>query len=173
MSDSKPPCSLIPLELPASTRRLLPSISLDDWIVPSYAVGEKLASLVHLFDSSSLRDLVDSSPVVFYGDRGTGKTALSITLAVHWSRATSQRPLAICSGDSFSSDLLAAIEVDDLDSFKNKYRKCKLLLIDDLDSIASKPVTQQELVNTLDTLVDESAPVVINCSKLPASMKNL
>ncbi len=161
----------IPLELPASVKRLLPALA-DDWTLAEYVVGPENEGLRYLFDDASVNHLATLSPVVLYGDQHLGKTALAITLAVRWSRQVELRPICFTSGQSFASDFAESIEIDDVASFRKRHRECKLLVIDDLDSLASKPAAQDELSATIDHLLDNSRPMIATLGRLPAAVKS-
>ena len=159
----------ISLERPASVKRLLPSIADDGWMLSDYYVGSENAALMHLFDEATLDRLTSLSPVVLYGEQGTGKTALAITLAVRWARATKARPLCFATGKTFAHSFASAVEIDDVGSFRQKHRNARLLVIDELESLINSSISQPELVATLDALQEIQAPVIIATSKLPAS----
>ncbi len=163
----------IPLERPASIRRHLPSLDDNGWLLADYFVGEENAGLRHLFDESTIRGLHELSPIVLYGEQDTGKTALAITLAVRWSRMTRSRPLHFTTGKAFASEFVAALEIDDTNSFRQRYRRCKLLVIDDLETLGSNGATLTEMANTLDGLADASAPVIVSVDRLPATVDSL
>ncbi len=165
--------STIPLERPASVRRHLPLASNLGWMLPEFIVGPENETLRYLFGSSSLGHLEQLSPIVFYGDKDVGKTALSITLAVSWARLTSLRPLCFTSGKSFVADFSAAVEIDDLDSFRSRHRACKLLLVDDLEDLAQAPASQNELVSTLDVMSELNRPVIVTLNRLPSTIVGL
>lgn len=165
--------STIPLERPASVRRHLPLASNLGWMLPEYIVGPENETLRYLFGDSSLGHLAQLAPIVFYGDKDVGKTALSITLAVSWARSTSLRPLCFTSGKSFVADFSAAVEIDDLDSFRSRHRSCKLLLIDDLEALAQAPASQNELVATLDVMAEQSRPVIVTLNRLSSTIMGL
>ncbi len=165
--------SRISLERPASIRRHLPLASNVGWMLPEFIVGPENQTLRYLFDSLSISRLEQLSPIVLYGEKEVGKTALSITLAVTWSRLTSLRPLCFTSGKTFAKDYSAAVEIDDLDSFRHRHRACKLLLIDDLEELASAPASQNELVATLDVMQQLNLPVVVTVNRLPSTVTGL
>jgi chromosomal replication initiator protein len=165
--------SLIPLERSASVRRHLPAVDEKGWMLPNFVVGPENELLRFLFDESQIRRLKELSPVVLYGEKSLGKTALSITLAVRWARLTRLRPLSFATGVSFAADYAAAVEIDDIDSFRRRYRECQLLLIDDLDPLMEKPAAQLELVHTLDVMAEAAKPVIFTANRLPASLAGI
>lgn len=169
--ESKVEC--IPLERPASLKRWLPSFDEQGWTVNEYIAGEENEGLQYLFSDESIDQLSSLSPVVLYGEQGLGKTALAITLAVRWSRHTSKRPLCLTTGKKFASDYASAVEIDDLGSFQDRHRQAKLLLIDDLDPLATKSAAQLELVATLDQLAENNTPVIISANKIPSSLDGI
>lgn len=160
---------LIPLEQPASVRRLQTTTDERGCILPSYCVGPENRSLEFLFSESQISELPKLSPVLFFGNSGVGKSSLAITLAVQWSRLTSARPLQFTTGEAFCRDYEAAIEIDDIERFRNRHRLCKLLVIDDLGYVFSKGAAQEELISTFDALEAEQRPVIVCLSRLPAA----
>jgi chromosomal replication initiation ATPase DnaA len=165
--------SRISLERPASIRRHLPLASHLGWLLPEFLVGPENQTLRFLFDQASIGKLEQLSPIVLYGDKEVGKTALSITLAVTWARLTSLRPLCFTTGREFASDYGAAVEIDDVASFRQRHRTCKLLLIDDLEGLASAPASQGELVSTLDVMQQNNQPVIVTVHRLPSTVTGL
>ncbi|MFK7737561.1 MAG: DnaA/Hda family protein [Pirellulaceae bacterium] len=171
MVQSKARILKIPLAKSASVRRQLPSLDADGWILDEFIVGSENAALHHIFDPKVIDKLVDSSPLVFYGEAATGKTALAISLAVFWSRQTKTRRLCFSTGKSFASEYASAVEIDDIASFRKRYREANLLVIDDLHELAKKNAAQNELVHTLDHLVQRAVPVLCTSLQLPASIR--
>lgn len=161
------------LERPASVKRLLPTIADDGWLLPDYYVGSENQELLHLFDEATLDRLNELSPIVLYGEQGTGKTALAITLAVRWARHSKARPLCFSSGQAFAKSFASAVEIDDVSSFRQKHRNARLLVLDDIESIIKSSISQGELAATLDTLEEDDAPVIVATSKLPASYQGI
>ena len=168
---SEPSTASIPLERPASVRRYLP-LPTDGWLLPYYVVGPENKLLLHVFSPDTIGSLHDQSPVVFYGETNVGKTALSITLATMWTRLTKLRPVCFTTGKNFATNYAEAVDVDDIRSFRKKHRTCKMLVIDDLDSIGNKSAAQIELLHTLDALAEKKRPVLVSATRLPATLKS-
>ncbi len=166
--------SKISLERPPSVRtNNRPFVADAAWMLPQFVVGPENESLRYLFDDANISNLVDLSPVVLYGEHEVGKTALAVTLAVKWSRLTKLRPLVFTTGHMLATDFAAAVEIDDLDSFRLKHRQCQLLVIDDLDQIDKAAASQQELVATLDALAESRRPVIVSINRLPSAIRGL
>ena len=142
-------------------------------MLPEFIVGHENLTLRYLFDDATIARLEELSPIVLYGESCVGKTALSITLAVTWSRLTSMRPLCFTTGKAFVTEYSAAVEIDDLDSFRHRHRACKLLLIDNLEELASAPASQGELVATLDILEQLNLPAIVTVNRLPSTISGL
>lgn len=162
----------IALERPSSVHKLLPNLA-DGWLLDSYFVGTENQQLRFLFDADQIKALDSLSPVVLYGEKSLGKTALIVTLAVQWSKLTEQRPLVITTGQTFCRDFAEAIEADDVEAFRKKHRTCKMLVLDDLEPLDQKPAAQEELAATLDALHQAGRPVLIANQVLPAAAKYL
>jgi chromosomal replication initiator protein len=165
--------SKIPLERPASVRRHLPMASDKGWMLPDYVVGPENDALLYLFDDNNIRQLANLSPVVLYGELNTGKTALSVTLAVRWSRLSGLRPLSFATAPNYASDYSSSVEIDDLSSFRKRHRECQLLLIDDVELLARSNASQLELVHNLDALAESSRPVILTVNRLPSGVRGL
>jgi len=156
------------LERPVSVRKHLPELS-SGWLLDTYVVGPENAELCYLFSHDTIKKLGSIAPVLFYGEKSLGKTALAITLAVRWSRILKERPICFMTGSDFCKQYAAAVEIDDVVSFRNKIRDSRMLVVDGLEPLGEKPVAQLELAATLDALVALGRPVILTSSALPLS----
>ncbi len=168
MATTSDTIKFIPLEQPASVRRLQSTADERGWILPNYCVGPENRQLEFLFDEQQLKRLSSLSPILLFGNKSVGKTCIAVTLAVQWARLTSSRPLHFTTGEGFCRDYEAAIEIDDIEHFRSRHRKCKLLVIDNLDFIFTKGAAQEELMATLDVLSAEQRPVIVSLPRLPS-----
>jgi chromosomal replication initiator protein DnaA len=106
----------------------------------------------------ALHDVVESpgvayNPVVFVGDPGVGKTHFLHALG----NELASRPDAVvaCMETSdFTDELIKAIEKDRINWWRARYRRVTALLLDDVQLLAGKERTQEELFWLFNLLVE-------------------
>ncbi len=155
----------IQLEKSASVRR---GTGDGEWILPSFYAGPENHSLNALFEDAQISRLAELSPVVLFGGNGVGKTCLAVTLAVRWARLFNARSLSFIRGDQYASRYASAVEADDIQHFHSRLRRSTLMIIDDVDTIFSKPAAQQDLLFLLDILSAAPRPVIVTMQRLPS-----
>lgn len=163
----------IPLEQPASLRRQDTGCADAPWAIPNFVVGDENSHLSFLFAKRQIAKLSQLSPIVFFGPPSCGKTSLAITLATMWSRQTESRPLLFTTGLSYSNDYLESIDADDIEHFRRRHRRCRLLVVDNIEVLATKPAAQDELVANLDAMLESDRPVILTASRLPSSIRGI
>lgn len=144
----------------------------DDFTFDSYAVAgsNQMAYAAALAVSKKPADAYN--PLFIYGGVGVGKTHLmqSIGHEVIKKGATS---VLFCTGEEFTNDLVEAIRTKSTDRVRGKYRKVKLLLIDDVQFIAGKASVQEEFFHTFNSLQREGGQIVMTSDKPPGEISRL
>jgi chromosomal replication initiator protein len=107
------------------------------------------------------------NPLTLVGPPGSGKSHLAAGLVAVWRERFGPRSAVYVPAVDFARQWTDATETHATADFQNRYRRVKLLAVDDADLLASKAVAQQELVDTLDALTLESGQVVLTCSAPP------
>jgi chromosomal replication initiator protein len=105
------------------------------------------------------------SPVVLYGAPGMGKTHLLHALAC--SAQAIGRSVACLSAEEFTNRYLGALRNGQVREFQDQVRSVGLLIIDDLQSIAGKAKTIDELVCTMDEVSHNRGHVVCASERHP------
>jgi chromosomal replication initiator protein len=108
------------------------------------------------------------NPVVFHGPYGFGKTHLLQALAAEAQRNAPGRRVVYLNAERFMSSFVRAVMERQTASFKDELRSADLLLIDDIQVIAGKHSTQEELFHTLASLIENDRRVVFSADR-PAS----
>ena len=93
------------------------------------------------------------NPILLYGPTGIGKTHLLRSIVESYQREHPDHVTQYVTASDFSRAMTTAKELDTVDDFREKYRSCQLLAIDDLQELTGRPAAQIELSATLDELV--------------------
>lgn len=76
--------------------------------------------------------------------------------------------------EDFANQMISALRKKSMDQFKDRFRKCcDVLLMEDMPFLAGKDKTQEELVFTLDALINAGKRVIFTGHTPPAQIKGL
>lgn len=138
----------------------------DNFVVGSsnelaFAVARQIASC---------RD-AQYNPVVIHGTNGMGKTHLLYAIQRAVKQTDPNYRIKLISSEAFVSGFVNSVRGgngrDAIDAFKSSLRNVDLLIIDDAHFIADKPSSQEELLHTLISLVDEGRQILIAADRHP------
>ena len=76
-------------------------------------------------------------------------------------------------GEDFTNQFIEAMAINKTQEFRNKYRQCDILLIDDIHFIAGKVSTQEEFFNTFNALYEDRKQIILTSDRPPREMKTL
>lgn len=113
------------------------------------------------------------NPLFVWGGVGVGKTHLmnAIGFAILTKNPTSS--LRFCTGEEFTNDIVEGIRNKSTNKFRKKYRKLKLLMIDDIQFIAGKDAVQEEFFHTFNALVSVGGQIVLTSDRPPQEIAKL
>jgi chromosomal replication initiator protein len=143
----------------------------------SAGLGEFIFGNENAVLQSVLQSVLDQrfadSPLVLYGDRGTGKTALSHAFLVQWRlRHTSLKSLHT-NGIDFAREHARAVHTHSLPSFRKKYFSFDLLVIDDIQVLKTRTSAQQTLSLIIDTFCEQGRMLIVCTDELPLESSGL
>jgi chromosomal replication initiator protein len=108
-----------------------------------------------------------ANPLVLYGPTGTGKTHLLEGIYVGLRQTHHDWRLCLVTAEDFTNRFVQAMRMQKLGSFRNHFRNCDALLVDDLHFLVRKKATQEEFLHTFDALVGDGRQVVVTCDCHP------
>ena len=108
-----------------------------------------------------------ANPLVIYGPVGTGKTHLLEGIYVGLRKKHPEQRIVFATAEDFVNRFVSAMHQNKQYSFRKQFRECHVLLIDDLNFLASKKATQVEFLHTFDALVSDGAQLVVTCDCHP------
>ena len=75
--------------------------------------------------------------------------------------------------ETFVNDFINSIKNKTQDQFREKYRTCDLLLVDDIQFFAKKEGIQEEFFHTFETLYNDQKQIVMTSDRLPTEIPDL
>ncbi|MDR2777474.1 MAG: chromosomal replication initiator protein DnaA [Rickettsiales bacterium] len=115
----------------------------------------------------------DVSPLFIYGGVGLGKTHLAQAIAWDLQKKKPEQQIVYLSAERFMYLFVQALQNQDINNFKNRFRNVDVLVVDDIQFITGKEKTQREFFYTFDTLLTEGKRIVLVCDRAPTSLESL
>jgi chromosomal replication initiator protein len=114
------------------------------------------------------------NPLFICGGTGLGKTHLVHAVA---HRVLAERPTArilYVSAEKFINEFVEALKDQKMGEFRARYRdRCDLLLVDDIQFLASKTQTQEEFFHVFNALHQAQKPIIVTSDKYPQQLERM
>ncbi len=116
---------------------------------------------------------VGFNPLFLHGTTGLGKTHLMHAIGNAFQARQPDARIAYLSAEKFMVEFLAALRAKDTIAFKQKLRSVDLLMIDDVQFIAGKDSTQEELFHTMNEVISAGKRLVISADRSPQNLEGI
>ena len=113
------------------------------------------------------------NPLFLHAPPGLGKTHLLNAIANYITTFQPGTTVRYTTVEAFTNGFIAALNGRALDRFKSLYRNVDVLLIDDVQFLASKAKTEEEFFHTFNALYDSGRQLVLTCDRLPSQLTGL
>ena len=114
------------------------------------------------------------NPLFIFGGVGLGKTHLLQAIGNESKRKFPEKKIVYVTCERFTDDFINFIQKGKATSdFKNKYRATDVLLIDDIQFLATKERTQEEFFHTFNALYQKDKQIVLTSDRPPKAIAGL
>lgn len=113
------------------------------------------------------------NPLFIYGGTGRGKTHLIQAVGNKIRTDFPNKKVFYLTSERFGSELFSAIQENKVQSFKDRYRKYDVVIMDDIQFFSNKEKFQEELFHFFNTFKDSGRQLVFSSDKHPNTIPGL
>lgn len=113
------------------------------------------------------------NPLFIYGPSGIGKTHLLYAITNYLREQNPNVKVIYIKGEDFTNQMIDCLSRQAMPEFREKYRDCDVLLIDDIQFIGGKVSTQEEFFHTFNALYESRKQIILTSDRQPREIKTL
>ncbi len=113
------------------------------------------------------------NPLFIYGGVGLGKTHLLQAIGNATKNRFPDKHVVYTTADKFLSDYVDSVKRRNTDNLRDRYATIDVLIIDDIQFLARKTQTQEELYNIFNILYDAKKQIVLSGDRAPRELEEL
>jgi chromosomal replication initiator protein len=160
--------------LASSAPAFLPQDSLSvDYTFDQFVVGpsNRLAHAASRAVCSQPGSLYN--PLFIHGSSGLGKTHLLQAIRAELLQRNTSADVRYISCEAFVNDFVRAIETGQLPEFRERARQMDAVVIDDIQFLANRESSQEELFHTFNVLYQSGRQIVLSADSPPTEIPTL
>jgi chromosomal replication initiator protein len=147
-------------------------INPEDNLNPRYHFNSFIVGAFNELAYAAAQAIIDSpgtkyNPFFVYGPTGLGKTHLIQAIGNSIKQKYENKKVHYMTLEKFATDFINSLQSNKANSFKEKYRKYDLLIIDDIQFIGKMEKIQEELFHTFNTFYESNKQIIFSSDKHP------
>ena len=147
-------------------------INPDDNLNPRYRFDSFIVGSFNELAYAASQAIIENpgtkyNPFFVYGGTGLGKTHLIQAIGNSIKDKYSNKKVHYLTLEKFATDFINSLQNNKANSFKEKYRKYDLLIIDDIQFIGKMEKIQEELFHTFNTFYENNKQIIFSSDKHP------
>jgi chromosomal replication initiator protein len=170
-----PPPATEQLRLPLPGQGRKPGRSLNrEFTFSKFVVGGSNRLAYSAAEALARKDTFFSGILFLTASPGLGKSHLAQAVGNCLMDVAPQASVMYVTAEDFTNDMVKALKGDQMNRFKERYRReCEVLLMEEVQFFSGKDKIQAELCYTLDTLLDRRKKLVLTSCYLPGEISHL
>jgi chromosomal replication initiator protein len=174
-SEPEPPAAALPA---AQAQAKLDFDSSNHQLNPRYTFDKFIVGASNQFAHAAAQAVADQpsqayNPLFIYGGVGLGKTHLMQAIGHHLKKRNPVLRLTYVSAEKFTNEVIASLRFDRMPSFRDRFRTMDVLMVDDIQFIATRERTQEEFFHTFNALYDQQKQIVISSDCPPKEISSI
>ena len=161
----------LPIEMVDTIKTTKNTILNPSYTFDSFVVGSSNQYAYTAAKSIAEKPGIMYNPVFIYGPTGLGKTHLIHAIGNFCQNKG--KSVIYATIEQFMNDFTYNLRNQSMDRFRDKYRSCDVLLIDDTQFLSNKIQTQEEFFHTFNELHSAGKQIVLTSDKPPKMINGL
>lgn len=172
-------CFVAPNELPRTASWAEPNHSLSETpLSPDYTFEQFVVGPSNRLAHAACRAVCVQpgslyNPLFIHGSSGLGKTHLLQATCTELLQRSSNANVTCVSCEVFVNDFVRAIETGQLPEFRSRAREVDALIIDDIQFLANRESSQEELFHTFNVLYQTGKQIILSADSPPTHIPTL
>ncbi len=147
-------------------------VNKDDNLNPRYIFDSFVVGPFNELAHAASRTVVKApgtsyNPLFIYGNTGHGKTHLIQAIGNHIKKDHPEKKIFYLTSERFGSEYLNALQSQQAQKFKEKYRKYDVIIMDDIQFFSGKDKFQEEFFHLFNTFHESNRQLVFSSDKHP------
>ncbi|GMQ95347.1 MAG: chromosomal replication initiator protein DnaA [Patescibacteria group bacterium] len=113
------------------------------------------------------------NPLFVHGGTGLGKTHLIQAVGNYIKGSDPKKKVYYVTSEKFSMDYINSVQANKINSFKEKYRRYDVFIMDDIQFLSGKEKTQEELFHVFNALYEQNKQIIFSSDQHPNYIPNL
>jgi chromosomal replication initiator protein len=176
-TEAEPVASASP-NVPVSSQTKLDFDSVAHQLNPRYTFDSFIVGASNQFAHAAAVAVAEQpsksyNPLFLYGGVGLGKTHLMQAIGHSLKRRNPAMRLTYISAEKFTNEVISSIRFERMAAFRDRFRNMDVLMVDDIQFIATRERTQEEFFHTFNALYDQQKQIVISSDCPPKEISSI
>ena len=145
----------------------------DDLTFENFVVGNSNRIAQNASLAVAMKPGVSYSPLFIHSNSGLGKTHLLNAIGNYALKKDPTLKVLYTTSEDFVNEFIQSLHDSTIADFNYKYRHIDILLIDDIQFLASKESTSENFFNIFNSLISNKKQIVITSDKHPRELKGM
>lgn len=145
----------------------------DDLTFENFVVGNSNRIAQNASLAVAMKPGISYSPLFIHSNSGLGKTHLLNAIGNYAKQHEPSTKIFFTTSENFVNEYIQSLSNHTIDEFNYKYRHIDILLIDDIQFMATKESSSEIFFNIFNSLISNKKQIVITSDKPPRDLRGM